>query len=102
MPDLLLEIFCEDLPPNSQIEGEKKLQSVFETFLKIQNISFANIKILTTSRRFFIFISNLPEKKKKVLKSIRGPMVNSKETAVLGFLKSNNILKKKLNDKKCK
>tara|TARA_E500000178_G_scaffold341725_1_gene386014 strand:- start:1800 stop:3845 length:2046 start_codon:yes stop_codon:yes gene_type:complete len=96
MPDLLLEIFCEDLPPNSQIEGEKKLQSVFETFLKIQNISFANIKILTTSRRFFIFISNLPEKKKKVLKSIRGPMVNSKETAVLGFLKSNNILKKNL------
>ena len=49
---------CFPLTKRSVLK-ETLLFKISETFLKIQNISFSNIKILTTSRRFLIFISKI-------------------------------------------
>ena len=102
MNDFLLEIFCEDLPPNSQREGERGLHSVFKEFLKAQKIPFNEISTYTTSRRFLIFIPNLPIKKKRLSKLIRGPITESKDTAIQGFCQSNNIKKDELIIKEIK
>ena len=60
MTDLLLEIYGEEIPPQSQIEGKKILYEIFLNFFNQRKIKFGKIEIFSTARRLIVIVSNLP------------------------------------------
>ena len=105
MADFLLEIYGEEIPPQSQIEGKRYIKDAFNIFLNENKIKYELLETFTTSRRFVIYICGLPQKKSGDLKKIRGPSTLADKKALEGFLNSNQIkskeklIKEKLNGK---
>ena len=96
MADFLLEIYGEEIPPKSQIEGKRTLYEIFLNFLKQKKINFDKIETFSSARRFVLIITNLPKSTDSEVKILRGPAKSSNKIAVEGFLKANKL--KDLND----
>ena len=105
MSDLLLEIYCEELPSSAQILGERQLYQSFRELLQKQKISYSSIETFSTSRRISIIIKKLSKNEKNNSIEIRGPGAGADKRALMGFLKSNdiddlkNLFKKQIKDK---
>ncbi len=95
MPELLIEIYGEEIPPSTQVYLEKKLEEDFNLNFKKNDILYSKINIFSTSRRLVVCIDGIPSKKKEEVKLIRGPLVSSNEQSIKGFLKSNNLKNRK-------
>ena len=91
MSEFLLEIYGEEIPSSTQNLLELELKRLFEELLKRFDIKFEKIITMSTSRRVVLFIKDLPKTTKKKINFIKGPKVNSKESAISGFLKSNSL-----------
>ncbi len=91
MSEFLLEIYGEEIPSSTQDLLELELKRLFEELLKRFDIKFDKIITMSTSRRVVLFIKDLPKITKKKINLIKGPKVNSKESAITGFLKSNSL-----------
>lgn len=101
--EFLLEILSEEIPSGFQKNAEVQLKNLLETKLADANFSCSDIKIYSTPRRLCVicFISQTSSVK-KVEK--RGPLVDSPQKAIDGFLNNNNAtlgecLKKEINGK---
>ncbi len=95
MPEFLLEILTEDMPPEHQKEGKKQLKDKFEKFLKDKRIEYDTIDVFSTKTRLTVFIGNLEEKQKPREDLIIGPPKKvafdeegNPTKAAEGFLKS--------------
>ena len=103
MKDFFLEIYGEEIPPNSQINGENELKKSLETFFQEKKIEFSEIVTYSTSRRFIIIIKNVSKLAESENLEIRGPRIEANEKAISGFMKSNNVkTKNELQVKKIK
>lgn len=96
MSELLLEIYGEEIPPNSQVELEKKLFEIFSKLLKDKKIIYKNIETFSSARRITLLIKELQEKIDGETKLIRGPSVLSDEKSINGFMRSHGISSKNL------
>ena len=94
MSDLLLEIYGEELPSSAQILGERQLYQSFLELLEKQKIVYSSIKTFSTSRRISIVIKQISKKEKDSSVEIRGPSTGADKRALMGFMKSNDILHK--------
>ena len=95
MPNFLIEIYGEEIPPHAQIDGEKIFRAGFSNFLKEQKLSFNFVETFSSPRRITLIVNDIDKYKKEQFLSIRGPMVSASKKAVDGFLKSNKIGRKK-------
>ncbi len=103
MKDFFLEIYGEEIPPNSQINGENELKKSLEIFFQEKKIKFSEISSYSTSRRFIIITKNVSQFAESENLEIRGPRVEANEKAISGFMKSNDVkTKKQLQIKKIK
>ena len=91
MTDLLLEIYGEEIPPQSQIEGKKILYQIFSNFFNQRKIKFDKIEIFTTARRLIVIVNNLPRETDSEIKKLRGPSKLANKTAMDGFLGANKL-----------
>ncbi len=97
MSEFLLEIFSEEIPPALQISARENLLRNVINFLDKENIIYdKNFFAHSTPNRLVIYFKNI--QKEIVIKSreIRGPKVSAPKNAIEGFIKSNEISKKKL------
>ena len=105
MSDLLLEIYGEELPSSAQVLGEEQLYEYFLELFKEKKISYSSIETFSTPRRISIVIKKISRKEKDNFTEIRGPSTSADQTAIKGFLKSNNLsdtkelIRKKIKDK---
>ena len=105
MSDLLLEIYGEELPSSAQVLGEEQLSEYFLELLTKKKISYSSIETFSTPRRISIVIKKISRKEKDNITEIRGPSTSADQTAIKGFLKSNNLsntkelIRKKIKDK---
>ena len=91
MTDFLLEIYGEEIPPQSQIEGKKILYEIFLNFFNQRKIKFGKIEIFSTARRLIVIVSNLPRETDIEIKKLRGPSKSANKTAIDGFLGANKL-----------
>ncbi|MGD9981782.1 MAG: glycine--tRNA ligase subunit beta [Hyphomonadaceae bacterium] len=91
MPQLLLELFSEEIPARMQKRAEEDLARAFGEKLKGAGIDAKAIKTFSGLRRLGLFIDDLPAKAADVNEEKKGPRVGAPDQAIQGFLKSAGL-----------
>src|SRR5258705_555798 len=91
MPDLLLELFSEEIPARMQVQASKDLERLVVGALSDRGFLFEAARGFAGPRRLTLAVSGLPAKQPDVSEEKKGPRVNAPEKAIEGFLKSAGI-----------
>jgi len=101
MSEFFLELFSEEIPVNLQKNAREILLQNFKYFFEKENIVFSGKSFsFSTPNRVLILFNRLNKEVTKKSEEIRGPNINAPEKALEGFLRSNNITKEKIFNKK--
>jgi glycyl-tRNA synthetase beta chain len=96
MPDLLLELFSEEIPARMQAGAAKDLQRLMVGALTDRGFLFEGIKAFAGPRRLTLAITGLPAEQKDVREELKGPRVDAPQAALDGFLKKTGLTKEQL------
>lgn len=91
MPQLLIELFSEEIPARMQKRAEEDLARLFGEKLKAAGLGERKVKTFSGPRRLGLFIDDLPAKAADVNEEKKGPRVGAPEPAIQGFVKSAGL-----------
>ncbi|ACL59240.1 glycine--tRNA ligase subunit beta [Methylobacterium nodulans] len=91
MPDLLLELFSEEIPARMQRRAAEDLRKLVTDALVERGFLYEGAKAFATPRRLALHIAGLPTRGKDVREERKGPRVGAPEAAIQGFLKSAGL-----------
>src|SRR5215475_8377652 len=100
MPDLLLELFSEEIPARMQAGAARDLERLVVGALSDRGLLFEGIKAFAGPRRLTLAVSGLPAKQKDVREELKGPKVDAPPAAIEGFLKKTGLSKDQLKIEK--
>jgi glycyl-tRNA synthetase beta chain len=96
MPDLLLELFSEEIPARMQTGAARDLERLMVGALSDRGLLFEGIKAFGGPRRLTLAIAGLPAKQKDVREELKGPKVDAPAAAIEGFLKKTGLTRDQL------
>ncbi|MEC8371091.1 MAG: glycine--tRNA ligase subunit beta, partial [Pseudomonadota bacterium] len=79
MPELLIELFSEEIPARMQKRASDDLKRLISEGLKEAGLDFSSAEAFATPRRLTIVVDGLPEKQPDVLEERRGPRADAPE-----------------------
>ena len=91
MPELLIELFSEDIPARMQARAAEDFKTLVTAKLTASGLTFTSATAHSTPRRLALVIDGLPERTADVMEEKKGPRVGAPEQAVQGFLKSAGL-----------
>ena len=91
MPDLLLELFSEEIPARMQAQAAEDLRRLVTEALAARGLSNEGGASFATPRRLALHIAGLPARQPDTREEKRGPRVGAPDAAVQGFLKSAGL-----------
>src|SRR5476651_152550 len=91
MPDLLLELFSEEIPARMQRQGAEDLKRLVTNVLVERGLLYEGAQAFATPRRLALHVVGLPAEQAKSVEERKGPRVGAPEAAILGFLKSAGL-----------
>ena len=91
MPDLLLELFSEEIPARMQVQAGKDLERLVVGALSDRGLLFEAARAFAGPRRLTLAVNGLPAKQPDVSEEKKGPRVGAPEKAIEGFLKSAGL-----------
>ena len=100
MPEFLLELYSEEIPPQLQISARKELKQFIQKFLEDESVKYHSLVDYSSPTRLSICIKGLPEKIKVSSKEVRGPKVGVIEDILNRFVMAHNGKKKMFLKKK--
>lgn len=98
MPDLLLELYSEEIPARMQREAQENLRKLVTDKLVDAGLTYEGAKAFSTPRRLALAVHGLLAKSKDVREEKKGPRVDAPERAIEGFVKSAGL--KSINEAK--
>ena len=91
MPDLLLELFSEEIPARMQVRAAADLERTVNKALLDAGFMPEGVKAFATPRRLALVATGLPTRQPDRREEKKGPRVGAPEKAVAGFLKSAGL-----------
>ncbi len=91
MPDLLLELFSEEIPARMQAKAAEDLQKLVTDRLVDAGLVYEGAKAFATPRRLALTVHGLPARQPDLKEERKGPRVGAPEAALAGFLKSAGL-----------
>ena len=91
MPDLLLELFSEDIPARMQRQAADDLKRLVTYALVERNLLYEGAQAFVTPRRLTLHVVGLPAAQPNLREERKGPRVGAPEAAIRGFLKSAGL-----------
>jgi glycyl-tRNA synthetase beta chain len=91
MPDLLLELFSEEIPARMQRQAAENLKKLVTDALVNGGLVYEGAKAFVTPRRLALSIHGLPAKQPDLKEEKKGPRVGAPDGAIQGFLKSAGL-----------
>jgi glycyl-tRNA synthetase beta chain len=91
MPELLLELFSEEIPARMQLRAAEDLRRLVVERLAAALLAHDEARTFVTARRLALVVTGLPLAQADVAEEKRGPRVGAPDAAVQGFLKSAGI-----------
>jgi glycyl-tRNA synthetase beta chain len=91
MPDLLLELFSEEIPARMQAKAAGDLRRLVTDALVAQGFVYEGAKAFATPRRLTLAVHGLPARGQDVREERKGPRVGAPEAAIQGFLKASGL-----------
>jgi glycyl-tRNA synthetase beta chain len=98
MPDLLLELFSEEIPARMQARAAEDLRKLVTDRLVAAGLVYDGAKAFVTPRRLALSVHGVPARQPDVREEKKGPRVGAPEPAIAGFLKAAGL--KSINDAK--
>jgi glycyl-tRNA synthetase beta chain len=100
MPDLLLELFSEEIPARMQGGAARDFERLVVGALSDRGLLFEGIKAFAGPRRLTLAVSGLPAKQADVREELKGPKIDAPAAAIEGFLKKTGLSKDQLKIEK--
>ncbi|KUL96979.1 glycyl-tRNA synthetase subunit beta [Bosea sp. WAO] len=91
MPDLLLELFSEEIPARMQRKAAEDLKKLVTDALVERGLVYEGAKAFATPRRLALTVAGLPVRGRDVREERKGPRVGAPDAAVQGFLKAAGL-----------
>jgi glycyl-tRNA synthetase beta chain len=91
MPDLLLELFSEEIPARMQRQAAEDLKRLVTNALVERNLLYEGAQSFVTPRRLTLHVVGLPAAQAHSREERKGPRVGAPEAAIQGFLKSAGL-----------
>jgi glycyl-tRNA synthetase beta chain len=91
MPDLLLELFSEEIPARMQARAAEDLKTIVTGKLVDAGLVYEGVKAFATPRRLALTIQGLPVRQPDLREEKKGPRLGSPAKAIEGFLKSAGL-----------
>ncbi|MDQ0391625.1 glycine--tRNA ligase subunit beta [Labrys monachus] len=91
MPDLLLELFSEEIPARMQAKAAEDLKKLVTDALVARGVVYEGASAYATPRRLALTVHGLPARQPDTREERKGPRVGAPEGAVQGFLKSAGL-----------
>src|ERR1700733_14898470 len=91
MPDLLLELFSEEIPARMQRQAADDLKRLVTDALVERNLLYEGAQSFVTPRRLTLRVVGLPAAQAHSREERKGPRGGAPEAAIQGFLKSAGL-----------
>ncbi|MGC2782526.1 MAG: glycine--tRNA ligase subunit beta [Roseiarcus sp.] len=91
MPDLLLELFSEEIPARMQRQAAEDLKRLVTDALVERNLLYEGAQSFVTPRRLILHVVGLPAAQPDLREERKGPRVGAPDAAIQGFLKSAGL-----------
>ena len=103
MPDLLIELFSEEIPARMQGKAASDLQKLVTDGLVEAGLTYKSAAAFSTPRRLTLSVEDLLAESKPVREERKGPKVGAPDQAIDGFLRGAGVTRDDLeirDDKK--
>ena len=103
MPDLLLELFSEEIPARMQARAAEDLKRLVSDRMVENGLTYSGGRAFATPRRLTLALSDLPAETPDTVEERKGPRTDAPEKALEGFLRSTGLTRDDLearDDKK--
>jgi glycyl-tRNA synthetase beta chain len=91
MPDLLLELFSEEIPARMQAKAADDLRRMVTDRLVAEGLVYEGAKAFATPRRLALTVHGIPARQSDLKEERKGPRVGGPEAAIAGFLKATGL-----------
>ncbi len=91
MPDLLIELFSEEIPARMQPRAADDLKKLVTDRLVAAGLVYEGAKAFATPRRLALAVQGVPGRQPDLKEEKKGPRVGSPEGAIKGFLKAAGL-----------
>ncbi|MGR3500451.1 MAG: glycine--tRNA ligase subunit beta [Limimaricola soesokkakensis] len=96
MPDLLIELFSEEIPARMQARAAEDLKRMVTDGLVEAGLTYASAGAFHTPRRLALSVEGLSEASRDTVEERKGPRTDAPEKALEGFLRSTGLTKDQL------
>ena len=100
MPQVLLEIFSEEIPARMQAQAARDLERLIVGGLTDRGFLNEGARSFATPRRLTLVIEGLPAQQADVSEERKGPRVDAPDAAIQGFLRSTGMTRDQLKVQK--
>ncbi|HVV41742.1 MAG TPA: glycine--tRNA ligase subunit beta [Nitrobacter sp.] len=91
MPDLLFELFSEEIPARMQAKAADDLRRLVTDRLVAEGLVYEGAKAFATPRRLALTVHGVPARQPDLKDERKGPKVGAPDAAVQGFLKAAGL-----------
>ena len=91
MPDLLIELFSEEIPARMQPRAREDLRRLVTEGLVAAGLTYAAAGALSTPRRLALHIEGLSAASPRTVEERKGPRTDAPPAAIEGFLRSTGL-----------
>jgi glycyl-tRNA synthetase beta chain len=91
MPELLLELFSEEIPARMQRKAAEDLKKAVTNALVDAGLVYESAKAFVTPRRLALTVTGVPARSPDTREEKKGPRVGSPQQAIDGFLKAAGL-----------
>jgi glycyl-tRNA synthetase beta chain len=91
MPELLIELFSEEIPARMQAKAAEDLKAMITNGLVDAGLTYEGAQVHATPRRLVLSVEGLNAKAADMLEERKGPRTDAPKPAIAGFLKSTGL-----------
>ena len=91
MPDLLFELFSEEIPARMQARAADDLKKMVTDRLVDAGLVYEGARAFATPRRLTLFVQGIPAHQPDLREEKKGPRVGAPDAAIQGFLRSAGL-----------
>ena len=99
MPDLLIELFSEEIPARMQTRAGEDLKKRITDGLVEGGLTYASAAALTTPRRLTLAVEGLLAESPTIREERKGPKVGAPDKAIEGFLRGAGLTRDQLEER---
>ncbi|MBY5933042.1 glycine--tRNA ligase subunit beta [Tateyamaria omphalii] len=99
MPDLLIELFSEEIPARMQTRAGEDLKKLVTNGLVEAGLTYASAAAFTTPRRLTLTVEGLLDKSPTTREERKGPKADAPEKAIEGFLRGAGLTRDQVEER---